>query len=604
MTTRKLKTLTLREKVDVIQAVRRGTKRKEIFDQYGLPASTLSTILKNESEILLKYETSNNLSCKRQRLAEFPDVEECLLTWFKQCREKNLSISGTLLREKAEEFSKSLGHTSFRASNGWLGNFKKRHELVFRKLCGESASVNTEICDEWIVELLRLLKDYELRDIFNADETGLFFKCLPDKSLIFKNEKCHGGKHSKERLTVLLATNMTGTEKLKPLVIGKAKKPRCFSGCKSLPVDYEANKKAWMTADIFKQWLIKLDKQMIREKRKILLFIDNCTAHNVIPLLKAVKVKFLPPNTTSRLQPLDQGIIKNFKSFYRKEVVKKLIADMEQKTVPAINVLHAIRMIDKAWRNVSESTIVNCFRTCGFTTTQREELTQSTLKTTPDDTTLEEWNKLPIADVQFEDYVSCDADIATTGTLTDDEIVNLLNQNQDLDDDDGDDEDLSTELTVSNTQAQGAIKNLRIYIERCNNVDDRVIPDNNSWQQSCITSQPEASTASTLAQPGSSTVKFSSIDPAKFLQYKTVREILLNETTKQGSKLLKILEDDSQLFHENHRRSLVRSIISVLTGKKDVLSGVCNVEELIYILLIKSTRKVTLKNPRRLDPNH
>ncbi|XP_044576156.1 tigger transposable element-derived protein 4-like [Cotesia glomerata] len=445
---RKLKTLTLRDKVDVIQAVIRGTKRKEISDQYGFPASTLSTILKNESDILSRFETSYNLTCKRQRLAEFPDIEECLLTWFKQCREKNLSISGTILREKAEEFSKSLGHNSFRASNGWLGNFKKCHELVFRKLCGESASINTEVCEEWISELLSLLKDYEPRDIFNADETGLFFKCLPDKTLLFKDEKCHGGKHSKERLTVLLATNMTGTEKLKLLVLGKAKKPRCFSGCKSLPVDYDANKKAWMTADIFKQWLIKIDKKMIREKRNILLFIDNCIAHNVILLLKAVKVK--------------------------KEIVKKLITDIKQKTVSPINVLHAIRMIDKAWRNVSENTIVNCFRRCGFTTTQEEELTQLTLKTTRDDITLEEWHKLPTVDVQFEDYVSCDADIATAGTLTDEKIIDLFNQNQDHDGDDADDEDLGTEPTVSNTQAQEAIKNLRIYIERCNNVDDRI----------------------------------------------------------------------------------------------------------------------------------
>lgn len=51
-----------------------------------------------------------------------------------------------------------------------------------------------------------------------------------------------------------------------------------------------------------------------------------------------------------------------------------------------------------------------------------------------------------------------------------------------------------------------------------------------------------------------------------FQQYKTVREILLNEKTKQGSKLLKILEDDNQLFHENHRRSLVRLVVAELVS--------------------------------------
>ena len=68
---------------------------------------------------------------------------------------------------------------------------------------------------------------------------------------IFKTAKCHGGKHSKKLLTIPLATNMTGTEKRKPLVIGKPKKRLCLAGIKTLPLKYTANKKAWITADLF-----------------------------------------------------------------------------------------------------------------------------------------------------------------------------------------------------------------------------------------------------------------------------------------------------------------------------------------------------------------
>ncbi|KAL3277547.1 hypothetical protein HHI36_012891 [Cryptolaemus montrouzieri] len=92
---RKLKTLTLREKFDVINAVKSGMKKKKVAAHYGLPPSTLSTIIKNEAEILQRYESSSNLSSKRRRLAEFSDLEECLLTWFKECRDKNISVSGT-----------------------------------------------------------------------------------------------------------------------------------------------------------------------------------------------------------------------------------------------------------------------------------------------------------------------------------------------------------------------------------------------------------------------------------------------------------------------------------------------------------------------------
>jgi len=60
----------------------------------------------------------DNLDLKRKRNAEFSDIEEYLLKWFKQCRDTNVSIGGPIMQEKAEFFAKSLGHNDFRASNG------------------------------------------------------------------------------------------------------------------------------------------------------------------------------------------------------------------------------------------------------------------------------------------------------------------------------------------------------------------------------------------------------------------------------------------------------------------------------------------------------
>ena len=66
---------------------------------------------------------------------------------------------------------------------------------------------------------------YEPRNVHNADETGLFFNMLPDRTLAYKGESCHGGKHSKDRLTVLLCVNSDGSDKQVPNVIGKSPKP-------------------------------------------------------------------------------------------------------------------------------------------------------------------------------------------------------------------------------------------------------------------------------------------------------------------------------------------------------------------------------------------
>ena len=82
-----------------------------------------------------------------------------------------------------------------------------------------------------------ILKEYDPKNIFNTVETGLFFKCLSDKTIPIKGEACHGWKNNKERVAFLFCSNMDGFEKLKLLMIGKSKKPRCFARIKSFPMN-------------------------------------------------------------------------------------------------------------------------------------------------------------------------------------------------------------------------------------------------------------------------------------------------------------------------------------------------------------------------------
>lgn len=116
-----------------------------------------------------------------------------------------------------------MGYTldTFKASNGWLEKFRNRHAISFRKINGESASVDNSTVEEWTNRLSTILDGYHPSDVFNADETGLFYRATPDRSLVLSTEECKGGKKGKERVTVLLCSNLTGTEKLKPVVIGK-----------------------------------------------------------------------------------------------------------------------------------------------------------------------------------------------------------------------------------------------------------------------------------------------------------------------------------------------------------------------------------------------
>ena len=91
--------------------------------------------------------------------------------------------------------------------------------------------------------------------------------------------------------------------------------------------------------------------------------IDSCPPHTYIDNLKAIKLYFLPPNTTSKTQPMDQGVIRLLKAKYRKNVVWKIIPSVEKKkTRLKISLLQGMQMLVSAWDALSTQTIVNCFR--------------------------------------------------------------------------------------------------------------------------------------------------------------------------------------------------------------------------------------------------
>ncbi|GBL96508.1 Tigger transposable element-derived protein 4 [Araneus ventricosus] len=171
------------------------------------------------------------------RKSKFDEIEEVLVRWLKHARSQNVPISALILKEKAIEIAEELNIEDFGCSNGWLERFKDRHCLAFKKICGEA--VEGEAIEDWKNSVLKdILSRFDASNVFNLDETGLFYRLLPDKTLSFKDEKCTSGEVSKQRLALLLGANMSGNEKLKPLVIGKSKKPRYFKNVKSLPVEY------------------------------------------------------------------------------------------------------------------------------------------------------------------------------------------------------------------------------------------------------------------------------------------------------------------------------------------------------------------------------
>ena len=128
-------------------------------------------------------------------------------------------VSGPIMIEKAEQLA---------------------HELRVDFSLGPA--VDGIVVEKWTSSFLQDFYEwFQPNFIFNADKTGFFFHCLPDKTLAFSCKNASGGKKQKERVAVLVGANISGTEKLSLKIIGKNSKPQCFNGVKSLPLEYTSN---------------------------------------------------------------------------------------------------------------------------------------------------------------------------------------------------------------------------------------------------------------------------------------------------------------------------------------------------------------------------
>jgi len=199
-----------------------------------------------------------------------------------------------------------------------------------------------------------------------------------EPSRVLARASLSGHKKEKSRVTIFCATNATGSEKMAITFIHKYKTPRVMKNInyKNLPVYYFWNKKAWMQVSIFNEVLLKLNEIMKRKNRKIIFLIDNAPVHLILDetqeKLDSIDVKFLPPNTTTQLQPCDAGIIYSFKCHYKRLFIQDRINAYDDvqdgivKELADYTIYNALQNAAEAWSMVSRQTISNCWKKTGI----------------------------------------------------------------------------------------------------------------------------------------------------------------------------------------------------------------------------------------------
>ncbi|XP_049710212.1 jerky protein homolog [Elephas maximus indicus] len=325
---RKRVVLTLREKMDICARLEKGENRKALMQEYNVGMSTLYDIKAHKAQLLRFFATSDsNQALEHRRTLHTPKLEHLdrvLYEWFLVKRAEGVPISGPMLIEKAKDFYEQMQLTEPCVfSGGWLWRFKARHGIKKLDTSSEKQVADRQAAEQFCGFFRSLVAEHGLspEQLYNADETGLFWRCLPHPTP--EGAPGPGLKQSKDRLTVLMCANAAGSHKVKPLVVGKCSGSRVLKGIQHLPVAYQAQGHAWMDQEIFSDWFhhvfVPSVKEHFRtvglpEDGKAILLLDNSRAHPPEAALVSDNIFtiFLPAGVSSLIQPMDQGVRRAF----------------------------------------------------------------------------------------------------------------------------------------------------------------------------------------------------------------------------------------------------------------------------------------------------
>ncbi|CAG9333909.1 unnamed protein product [Blepharisma stoltei] len=355
-------------------------KRKDFTKDYGAGDSSVCNIIKQAEKIknyLCKsFDQKGPWKPKKKQKNQNPHLDKALLIWINQWRSIGLPISDSLMMEKAKELQNKIealtgDQSSFSGSYGWLTEFKSRYGIKNVDTCGDQLSASIKEIPSFIKELNRVIieENYSAEQIYNCDETSLFWKILPSKSAQILNET-HDYKILKSRVSILLCCNTAGTHRL-PLFITENQK------CS------ETNGK--MTNFKFKNWLkntfipaIATHLQSINLPTKALLLLENSKIHTLLTSEKEnenLKILYFPNNTTLLLQPMSQSIISSFKRNYKENFLKQLFKYYKDNKKDKKSIIQFLSSYDinqcninlsEGWNCIPETTIKSAWRKLGI----------------------------------------------------------------------------------------------------------------------------------------------------------------------------------------------------------------------------------------------
>ncbi|XP_045499561.1 jerky protein homolog-like [Colias croceus] len=286
-------------------------------------------------------------------------IEECLCTWILQsynvymCNEKQFRYADVLnaLNVFIEKFKPKK---PIKVVPVWLNELKARYNLPYVGIIVKPSIVALQGFNNRFMSHINR-QHLCPAQVFIVDEAGLYWKI-------------NNSPGKPEMITFLTCANVTGTHKLKPLVIGKVKNPKELENT-DLPIHYYSHRSGWITRRLFEKWFFEcflpevkefLKEQDLPQTALLLLFPAACHPSTVF-LNKEDNFPslLLPNNSHERLST--QIVLNSMKKNYKDSILRMILQRESFEDLSNFNLKDMASLLLDCWKAVPASDILSAF---------------------------------------------------------------------------------------------------------------------------------------------------------------------------------------------------------------------------------------------------
>ncbi|XP_069847648.1 tigger transposable element derived 5-like [Dipodomys merriami] len=381
------KAYSIKDKLQAIERVKGGERQASVCRDFGVPGGTLRGWLKDEPKLRWFLEQLGGevgTQRKKMRLANEEEIDRAVYAWFLALRRHGVPLSGPAIQAQAEAFARQIHGPActFKASHGWFWRWQKRHGISSQRLYGEAEPPAAGPAPRPPVKEEPARPPgapppparapaapppseagYGDEQIYNANVTGLYWRLLPEQAAPPPGG-C-GRRWPGDRVTVLLAANLTGSHKLKPLIVGHMPDPPSLRRHSQdrLPASYRYSPGAWLSRPLLRGWFFEefvpgvkryLRRSCLQQKAVLLVAHPPCprwapgmptweesteTPRPCRPEPFGSPEELQTPDGTVRVlflskgnsrphipAPLEQGVVAAFKHLYKRELLRLAVS--------------------------------------------------------------------------------------------------------------------------------------------------------------------------------------------------------------------------------------------------------------------------------------